>query len=165
MVYPLKWVLPSISVLPPCLFDVLNAPGSFLGGVTEKIPVNREGLVVLDLATKTVQSGRQIPRFPDSDKFAESLKSQWDVLNVNRDEAAREICAGTTRQIVQLLDPLPRSIITHFSPPATGSTFVIELFLSHFRRRDRQFMQLMCQSQMMQYYIEQECRRQSQRFG
>ena len=174
MLQPLKWVNPSVSLLPDSVVDIFDSPSAILVGVDtvfDEIPF--ESVVFFDLDSKEIKIGKnKIIHFPKSMNLQEKLQIYFtkDTLNrvkTQKDEyiIEKEVLEITNMAIKELLNPLRASIITDFSDPANaGSRFLPELFLKNFPGESRVFVNHFLNTQMMQFHIELECKRCSREF-
>jgi hypothetical protein len=166
LLHPLKWVNSTISILPPSHFALFDAPVAVLVGVTEgELPPLAEAFVVVDLVDGIVKGSQPIPELPGKADFEARLRVHWEGIEGGRRDAVAGILEATQKLLGEMLAHIACSIITDFSAHTDhSSTFAPELFLASFQVEDRPFMQLMCETQMMQFFIEQECRRISETF-
>jgi hypothetical protein len=165
LLFPLKWVLASFSILPASMLDYLDSPTSFLVGTTERVRVANEAAVIFDLAQASVKMAVDVPRIPHMKEFQSQMQTYWEALPTRRAEMVEAILDETHKQLQTLLEPLQRSILTNFSwPQRRGSTFVQELFIATFPIDNRWFAKALCETQMMQFYVEHECRRRTEQW-
>jgi hypothetical protein len=155
---PLRWVSCSVSLLPPDLSDVLDAPTPLLVGVSTKQRSPRPGLIYVDLTANSISSGgTRLPMVPkgkglnrDFAKIWPGAANGWDAMPL----------LGMANGIVNgLLSPVQSSIVTDFSDfESMRSKFFMELYLKQFTMAERAFAQVFAGTQMFQLYVEHQCR-------
>jgi hypothetical protein len=167
LIHPLRWICPSVSLLPHAKIDLLEQPTAFLYGVAEISIGRRDDLVIVDLNRKTVTTGLDLPHLPDLTsrdgaklQLKKALKRNWDLWP---DDAARQIVRNVNLFAAKLLEPVPRSIMTNIGAPA-GSSFIPELYLANFAVEERRFVKAVSETQMMQFQVQAICREQSNSF-
>jgi hypothetical protein len=165
LLYPLTWQSPSASVLAPALFDLLDAPSSYLYGITEPSAPIPPTTVVLDLTDGSL-TGPPLPVLPASEDLRVTLETHWENLAANEEEAVYLILDAVENMIKDLLYNAQRAIVTDYSSVhVKGSTFVPELWFATFKLQDRPFAAAMNETQLMQFYVQFECTKRSRAFA
>ena len=161
MLYPMKWVAPSISILPDAATDIFDSPSSTMLGIDKPLKNPPDNTYYYDCDKREFKCPRQLHPFPHAMLLEERLKP----LFVDPSGKEKEIIEMTNMAMKDILSPLRASIITDFSDPKkSGSRFMPELFLKNFPSESRLFVKSMLNTQMMQFHIELECRRCSAEF-
>ena len=167
MVYPLQWIMPVISLLPEEMHELVDSPVPSLigtcGNVTPKLP----NALIVDLdapPNKAVRSVSPVPHIPDDGTLMQELTWYMEHMRKDRFTAICCIVSAIEDKIRNLLEPVPRSIVSDFTSKQQ-TRFMIELFLANFEKQDRHFMRLMRETQMFEYHLNRECRRQSALFN
>jgi hypothetical protein len=164
MLRPLRWVSGSISILPDCLEDLLNAPNPLLVGMTKTLVELGTGFVYFNLVTREVRaSDGDFPLLPKRAEMEKKLKHIWAQPSKTTDLI--EILRQTGSAVTGFIDAIAPSIMADFSQSEVHSKFFLELFLKRFAREDRTFVQALAVTQMFQAEIEQACRRRSDAFS
>jgi len=162
MLHPLKWVSPSISILPDSAIDLLDSPSPTLIGTNtlpSRIPPN---VVIFDADSGIITNPPSVI-IPNSNRLNDSLEELW---KKETKDSYKWIIDMTNLAIKDLISPIHVSIITDFSATdSSGSRFLPELFLKNFTVENRPFIMQFSQTQMMQFYIELECRKSSEQHG
>jgi hypothetical protein len=172
MIHPLRWVSPSLSLIPHTMLEFLDLPTAWLyglAGLSVKCPAHA---VLVDLASKAVRTSLKILEVPDVETrergkvdFRRGFRRHWDKVAATPEDAAREIMRDIAMLVAKLLEPVARSIVTNISSPeSTTSTFVPELYLAHFNRDHRRFVQAFSETQMLQFVVQRICKEQSNEF-
>jgi len=170
VVDPLRWICPSMSLMPHTMLDLFGQPTAFLYGLAGLAVTPPENAVIVDLNKKTVKTSLKLLDLPDIEtrdgaklEFKKTLKAHWKASSP--DEAAPLIAADVAAYLAKLLAPVPRSIVTNMtSMDALSSTFVPELYLAQFRQEHRPFVQAVAETQMMQFYVQKICKDRSDNF-
>jgi hypothetical protein len=155
---PLRWASSSISLLPACLDDLLNAPNPFLIGSIRPQQLQPES-VYADLVKGDIRvADGPLPVYSPMVELPRLFRSCWD--------PAKDLTPVLTEchKIVEaLIAPVVRSIMTDFSDRTQAkSSFYRELYLKHFPLSERAFLQALCETQTFQMHLEQECRKKSE---
>lgn len=159
MLLPLNWVSTSISLLPDGLEDLLESPAPFIVGVDKKLKKLPPNTVILNIDKKTADIPTSIVKMPQYNEMVERLKPLF------KEQKIEEIMGYTSQAIKELIGPIRPSIMTDISDKDhPGSRFVKELFLKNFPVASRKFVDTMTTTQMIQFYIELECRNKSAAF-
>jgi hypothetical protein len=160
MLRPLRWVSGSISILPDCLEELLNAPNPLLVGMTKPLTEMGPGFVYFNLVTRQVRaSDGDFPLLPRRAEMEKRLKPIWAQPSKAADPL--EILKETSSAVTGFTHAIAPSIMADFSQSEVHSKFFLELFLKRFAREDRSFVQALAVSQMFQAEIEQSCRKRS----
>ena len=169
MVYPLRWIMPVICLLPEDLGDLLDSPVPSLIGTCGHVTPRSPNAVIVDLdapPSEAVRSATPVPRMPDDGTLIQELSGYMEHMRKDRVTAVCCIVSAIEDKIRNLLEHVPRSIVTDFTSEShTRSHFMIELFLANFEKKDRHYMKLMRETQMFEYHLNRECRRQSAAFN
>lgn len=162
IVRPLRWVNSSISVLPPNLEELYNAPNPFIIGTIRPIDQITNTQVYFDLENRRAQLGDKLPKFPFAEDLKKELEEYWPKGEFKEKISYIRILSLTSIYMNEILLSATKSIITDYTNPhKCKSIFAPELFLQHFPRSCRSFMQHFISTQMFQFYIEQKCKKQS----
>ena len=171
MIWPLKWVAPSISQLPDSLLDVLDSPSPLIVSTTQCENVLNDNAVILNLDKKQVFPMRPFALIPRLSFIKERLTEYWRELNKQsatareRDDAVGLILSSTNITVRDLVSPVQMSIISEYADTGcNGSRFIVELFLKNFEVEERGFMKQMVGTQMMQFFIEGQCRNRTKQY-
>jgi hypothetical protein len=156
---PLLWVCGSISVLPKSLEDLLSAPNPFLLGLVEPVREIGPGAVFVDLIRPDIVLGdRKIQLMPASKALEKSLKPAWKNPEANLGLVLQEC----NQVVAELIAPVCSSIMTDFTQKdAPQSKFFKDLYLQHFPRDQRTFLDAFTSTQMFEVHLEQECKKRS----
>jgi hypothetical protein len=172
MIHPLRWVGPSVSLIPHEMLDFLDLPTTWLYGLAGLSVPCPAHAVLVDLGSKTVKTSLKVLEAPDVEtrergkvEFRREFRRHWDKVASAPEDAARDIMRDIAMLVSKLLEPVTRSIVTNIgSPQAVTSTFVPELYLAHFNRDHRRFVQAFSETQMLQFVVQRICKEQSNTF-
>ena len=173
LIKPLKWVNPSISLLPDSAVDIFESPLSYIVGIDKIIPqIKNDDVVFFNLDEKDpkncvkINKKKNIISFPSVFNLFDQLKVFFTKDNLNNlktkndnYDIEKSVLNITNNFVKELLNPLRASIITDYTNPKHAeSRFLPELFLKHFDPESRVFVNRFINTQMMQFHIELECK-------
>jgi hypothetical protein len=161
---PLRWVSCSVSLLPPDLADVLQAPTPVLVGVTLKQRSFQPGVVYVDLmANSIISSTGRVPVVPKQAGLERDLARLWRGIGDPTGRETAQLLGMANGIVAGFLKPVKSSIVTDFSDlTEMHSKFFPELYLKQFAMAERSFAEAFAGTQMFRLYVEQECRRRSE---
>ena len=160
LIKPLNWVSATIPILPDKLIDLLDSPSPTLIGI-DWIPNDiSDNIVFFDVENSILYNP---PNYltPFNNILMDRLNEYWNNLNI---ESLKWILNLTNFSIKELIAPIKVSINTDFSQTDnTGSRFLLELYLKNFLQEFRPFILKFSQTQLLQFHIELECKKCSER--
>ena len=156
--YPLKWKMPSVSILPDQLRDIIDAPNPIFIGTLHPLKSSlQSNTVYIDLVEGTVETSEDLPECPRGEALKEVLAKIWTA-----ERPAMAILAAVNSVTKGFFDQIDPSTMTNYTNPEdVKSVFMQQLFEGRFLPKEREYIKAMLKTQMFRYAIEQRCRMKS----